>query len=386
MLGNFGLQDAPRTAILGFMLEHIYSILHLHRPLRVWLLAALVPLAAGFAGVRSLERGEPHRSIDIILPTCNDAFFAGNDSAFYMGTASGGCAHVEGGEYGFVRNPRGTKEGMIYTRYHAGMDIRPLGRDAAGRPLDSVRAISEGRVVHVSPRAGYSNYGKYVVVEHIWGGSPYYSLYAHLDDIWVDSGQVVRQGDPLGRLGYTGVGINRQRAHLHFEINMLLSENFVAWHTEHYPRDPDHHGIYNGQNLVAVDVVRLYRELRENPSLTMPQFLAEEQPFFTVQVPIDRQIDLLRRYPWLLSAQPEPKHVSWSIYFTSYGLPLRIEPSEEAVDEPRPFVIQQSHIPYRWQTKGMLAGFGDNYSLARAGEEYIELLTIGAGDSSLAGR
>ena len=35
----------------------------------------------------------------------------------------------EGGRYGFVRNPVETSAGIIYTRLHEGMDIKPLQRD-----------------------------------------------------------------------------------------------------------------------------------------------------------------------------------------------------------------------------------------------------------------
>ena len=99
-----------------------------------------------------------------------------------------------------------------------------MHRDALGNPSDEVRAAAGGNVVHVSREAGASNYGRYVVVEHLWDGCPYYTLYAHLSSISVEPGQPVRQGEVLGIMGFTGAGIDRERAHTHFEVCMMLNQ------------------------------------------------------------------------------------------------------------------------------------------------------------------
>jgi murein DD-endopeptidase MepM/ murein hydrolase activator NlpD len=314
-------------------------------------------------------------AIDLILPTHNDAIYRGDDSAFYMYTTRARDHAWEAGKFGFVRNPRSTKEGLIHLRHHAGIDIRPLYRDAQGRPLDSVMAVADGVVVYTNDTAGQSNYGKYVVVEHVWDGSPYYSLYAHLNEIWVDSGAHVAQGALLGRLGYTGDGINRERAHLHFEINLLLNERFDEWYPGAYGNDANHHGCYNGLNLMAIDVGRLFLALRGNPRLTIPEFLAQEHPFYTVTVPRGSVIDMLDRYPWMLTRQPTDDDRSWTISFAQHGLPLSVEPTPQTVDRPRPFVIETSKLPYRWLTKSIIAGYGENYSLSSAGSRLIDLMT-----------
>jgi murein DD-endopeptidase MepM/ murein hydrolase activator NlpD len=275
-------------------------------------------------------------AINIILPTGNTAILNGDDSSFYQHTTTARDDPWAGGSYGYVRNPRQTKSGMIFTRFHEGIDIKPLYRDEKGRPLDSVMAIDKGRVVHVNALAGRSNYGKYIVVEHIWDGSPYYSLYAHLNEVWVDSGQVVQQGDLIGRLGYTGVGINKARAHLHFEIGLLLNENFQQWYESFYSKESNYNGIFNGQNIAGLNVARLYLALAACPDVSIAEFLAEEDAFFKLRIPVAERIDLLSRYPWLLQAPADVMqlHASWDLYFTRSGLPLRIIPSSEEVFEP----------------------------------------------------
>jgi hypothetical protein len=112
-----------------------------------------------------------HQTLDLALPTDNDALFSGDGPAFYQyidrnykGVKS---TPWEGGQYGFVRDPIETSAGMFYTRFHEGIDIRPLRRDPHGEPLDEVRAVGDGKVVHTNLVPGYSNYGKYIVITAI---------------------------------------------------------------------------------------------------------------------------------------------------------------------------------------------------------------------------
>lgn len=73
-----------------------------------------------------------------------------------------------------------------------------------------VTASDRGVVI----RAGWNNqgYGNFVIIDH---NIDYVTLYAHLSEIFVQEGQVVGQGEPLGRVGSTG---NSTGPHLHFEI------------------------------------------------------------------------------------------------------------------------------------------------------------------------
>ena len=142
----------------------------------------------------------------------------------------------EGGQFGFVRGPVRNGDRILCIQFHEGIDIRPVHRDAQGNPTDEVRAAAAGTVVHVSREAGASNYGRYVVVEHHWDGCPFYTIYAHLASISVESGQSLRQGEPLGIMGFTGAGIDRERAHIHFEVCMMLSRNFEGWHDANFPK------------------------------------------------------------------------------------------------------------------------------------------------------
>src|SRR5947199_8025990 len=156
-----------------------------------WLVVSTVSLVAQTRDV-----------LELVLPTDNDALFSGGGSAFYQyiernykGVKS---TPWEGGQYGFVRDPVETSAGVVCTRFHEGIDIRPLRRDARGEPLDEVRAIADGKVVHTNLVPGYSNYGKYIVIEHRWDGSNYFSLYGHLNSIAVQPGESVQRGQRIG--------------------------------------------------------------------------------------------------------------------------------------------------------------------------------------------
>ena len=262
--------------------------------------------------IRTTAMGQ-NQTVDLVLPTDNDALFSDGGAAFYQhiernfkGVRS---TPWEGGQYGFVRDPTDTAGGVVYTRFHEGIDIRPLHRDAHGEPLDEVRAIADGKVVHVNSVPGYSNYGKYIVIEHRWGGSSYYSLYGHLSSLAVQPGNTVRRGQRIAVMGYTGTGLNRERAHLHLELNLMLSREFESWYNAFFRNDPNHNGIYNGMNLAGLDIARLYLALHKNPSLTIPEFLGREETFYKVTVPKSRHFELARLYPWMLTTRESKRKI-----------------------------------------------------------------------------
>ena len=322
---------------------------------------------------------ETERSVlDLVLPTDNDALFSGGGPAFYQyiernykGVKS---TPWEGGQYGFVRDPVETSAGTVYTRFHEGIDIRPLRRDARDEPLDEVRAIADGKVVHTNVVPGYSNYGNYIVIEHRWAGSNYYSLYGHLSSIAVQLGESVRRGQRIAVMGYTGVGLNQARDHLHLELNLMLSHRFEAWHDTFFKNDPNHNGIYNGINLAGLDIARLYLALHKNPSLTIPEFLSDEETFYKVTLPKSSHFELPRLYPWMLAGGSRSEKSSWEVSFARSGLPLKIEPSAKHVTQPELSYIKTSPIDYSYLTRDEISGRGQGAHLTEYGRRLMQLL------------
>jgi len=316
--------------------------------------------------------------LNLVLPTDNDAIYRGDGPEFYQyierdykGVKS---TPWEGGQYGFVRDPAETPAGIVYTRLHEGIDIRPRQRDASGEPLDLVRAIAAGVVVHTSLVAGFSNYGRYVVVEHKWDGCNYYSLYGHLSSIQVHVGQHVQPRDQLGVMGHTGEGLNQVRAHLHLELNLMLSRQFEPWYDSLFKTEPNHHGPYNGMNLVGIDIARLYLELRKRPSLTIPEFLSEEETLYRVLLPNSRHFDLLKFYPWMLTKKYAEKPAAWEVSFNRAGVPLKIEPSGKQAGSPELSYLKQTGIESSYLTRDQVAGRGESAHLTEKGKRNLGLL------------
>jgi murein DD-endopeptidase MepM/ murein hydrolase activator NlpD len=93
--------------------------------------------------------------------------------------------------------------GYDYSSVHHGIDI-------AGEIGNPIYASDSGVVVY----EGWNNsgYGNLVILDH---GSGWQTVYGHLNEIYVDCGQSVYQGDIIAGLGTTG---NSTGPHLHFEI------------------------------------------------------------------------------------------------------------------------------------------------------------------------
>ncbi len=334
-------------------------------------------LMAGWLGCALAVSGE-NTAIDLSLPTQNDALFRGGGPDFYQyierefqGEKS---QPWEGGRYGFVRNPVPTASGLIYTRFHEGIDIRPLLRDLHGEPLDDVRAIAEGTIVHTNALRGYSNYGRYIVIEHVWDGSPYYSLYGHLSEIATMVGAHVRRGERIARMGYSGEGLNRARAHVHLELNLMLSHNFEGWHEYYFAHEPNHNGIYNGLNLVGIDIARFFLEHEKRPDLSVPRFLAQEETFYKVTIPESSHFDLRKLYPWMVrNVAVAPK--SWEISFARSGVPLAIEAHTATINGATLSYVKESEVDCAYYTRGLVTGRGAQAHLSESGMRLMRLLT-----------
>lgn len=102
-----------------------------------------------------------------------------------------------------------SKFGPRWGRFHYGIDIGKNGR-VGNVP---VIASADGTVI----RAYYSSsYGNVVFIRHTINGKIFTTVYAHLENLAVSSGQQVKKGQFLGNMGNTGRSFG---PHLHFEIH-----------------------------------------------------------------------------------------------------------------------------------------------------------------------
>jgi murein DD-endopeptidase MepM/ murein hydrolase activator NlpD len=182
------------------------------------------------------------------FPTANHALYdAGSDLKFIAPTTPD--RSWTSGSFGCVRN-----DGW---RMHEGLDIRSLQHDKRGEPTDPVMATADGVVWYINNKPGLSNYGRYLVIAHKIDGLEIYSLYAHLGTIQpgVIPGKKVKAGETIAIMGRTSSAetILKERAHVHFELNLFVNDRFAAWFKKNSPGERNDHGSANGQNLDGLD-------------------------------------------------------------------------------------------------------------------------------------
>lgn len=323
--------------------------------------------------IAPLTADEP---LKLVLPTDNRALLEGDPSDFYMYVGRNFEGKVSSpwtaGQYGFVRTLKRTeKDGVIATKFHEGLDIKPVKRDRNQNPLDEVKAIANGEIVHTNNNAGGSSYGKYVVIRHDWDCGPFYSLYAHLSRVDTEVGKMINAGEPFAIMGYTGAGINRTRAHLHLELCMLSTENFVDWIGAKTP-----HGIYDGRNLIGIDLASLFLATGSRDDVTIPTFLKGASPYFKVAIPrTSDNLEITKRYPFLKKGDPGVASPSWEIAFTDSGIPLSVTPSFREVSKATITFVRTTRSRHEYYTRGRLIGSGRKASLSSSGKKFIALFT-----------
>ncbi|MFM7815544.1 MAG: M23 family metallopeptidase, partial [Verrucomicrobiota bacterium] len=184
-----------------------------------------------------------------------------------------------------------------------------MSRDRRGEPTDPVLASADGTVAYVSTRAGLSNYGIYLVIRHQIEGLEVYTLYAHLSAVrkGLRVGDSVRAGEgvaTMGRTTNTRGGISKDRAHLHFEIDLVANGCYAAWHATNLKGMRNDHGNFNGRNLLGIDPAAIFREqARLGAGFRLVQFL-QSRPILARVAIRGGQPPWVRRYPQLLVCNP----------------------------------------------------------------------------------
>ncbi|MGG1574638.1 murein hydrolase activator EnvC family protein [Fictibacillus sp. NRS-1165] len=103
---------------------------------------------------------------------------------------------------GYVTSQLGSR----WNKFHAGIDIAKAG-------YVPIHASASGTVARSYTS---STYGNVVFLSHYIDGQLYTTVYAHMRDRAVSTGQTVSQGQTLGHMGNTGHSYGQ---HLHFELH-----------------------------------------------------------------------------------------------------------------------------------------------------------------------
>ena len=216
------------------------------------------------------------------------------------------------------------------TQFHEGLDIRPVGRDRNGEATDPVSAAMDGVVRHISTKPGNSSYGRYVVLEHPGLSPGVYTLYAHLAsiDAGIRPGTTVRRGQRLGIMGRSagGYAIPKDRAHLHFEIGVRLTDDFASWYAWKKFGSPNVHGPWNGMNLMGINPKEFLDQWRRQRVDNFDQFFAGLDSAVRLRVITTRVPDFIRRYPALLTRPIDGLVGGWEVQCDVTGLPFAWTP------------------------------------------------------------
>jgi peptidoglycan LD-endopeptidase LytH len=318
----------------------------------------------------------PAQAQPIQLPTANQALFEpGAEERFFVGTAgkswTSGC-------FGCVRS-----DGW---QMHEGLDIRCLQRDRRGEPTDPVMAAADGTVVYINLKPSLSNYGKYVVVRHRVEGMELYSLYAHLGSVpeGLKAGQVVKAGDVvavMGRSSNTREGIPKERAHVHFELNLFVNDRFPDWLRKTFPKERNDHGAWNGRNMLGLDPrLMLLEQHRMGTNFSLRAFIGNQNELCRVRV---RQVDFpwLKRYPALVRANPVAEKegiAGYELALNYNGLPFEVIPraASEFPARAKYELVTVNEMEYRLHPcRRIVAQKSGRWTLAPRGIELLDLLT-----------
>ncbi|MCC7373778.1 MAG: M23 family metallopeptidase [Verrucomicrobiales bacterium] len=261
---------------------------------------------------------------DFQFPTANHALLEPSGGERFFAPTAGKTWTA--GQFGCVRS-----DGW---QMHEGLDILATQKDRRGEPTDEVRAAADGEVAYISRKPGLSNYGIYIVLRHRIDGLEVYTIYAHLRVARgeLSPGSSVRAGDVIGIMGRTTntkSSIGKDRAHLHFEITLLVNPSFSAWLKQREPNARDDHGMWNGRNLLGINPADVFREQRDRGSkFSLLDHVRQQREMFRVLV-ADTSFPWLKRYPQLIRRNPAAEREGIAAYEVSFnfnGLPFRLVP------------------------------------------------------------
>lgn len=312
------------------------------------------------------------------LPTKNNYLLQGQNERFFMyvNRLKDGVdlKPWTGGTYGLVRTVVDTPQGPVCVKFHEGIDISPVQRDSNGVPQDVVHPVAPGTVVHICNASTHSNYGKYVVVRHDTKDGPLFSLYAHLSSITCSLNDRVGTGNSLGILGYTGVGTNKTRAHLHLELCLMINKDYTYWYDAHI-KTPNHHGNYNGLNLIGFDPTPLLRSGQKGERTTLSKHFATLKPEFKTRIPGAKMPSIGKMYPFLVKTNNVPlnKARSWIISFTDTGVPIALEADHKVCSEPELVWLRPDAVLAQYRTCSRVKSLGGGkYILSPAGKRHAQ--------------
>lgn len=311
------------------------------------------------------------------LPTANRAIFDadGGGDRFFVPTVG---KTWKSGCFGCVRT-----EGW---QLHEGLDIRSIQRDKKNEPTDPVTATTAGNVVYVNRKPSLSNYGNYIILRHVVDGLEVYSTYSHLREVRADlkPGVAVKSGETIGVMGRTAntrEGISKERAHVHFELNLFVNEKFPTWYKKNFPKQRNDHAQWNGQNLLGIDPRAVFLEQQEQGAKFNFVRVIQNQPELCRILVRETNFPWLTRYAPLIKQNPVAAKegiAGYELVLNFTGIPMELIP-RAASEIKGKAKVQLLSVNEAEQQKNpcrkLVTKRSGKWALATAGENLMELLT-----------
>ncbi|MBI5799887.1 MAG: M23 family metallopeptidase [Verrucomicrobia bacterium] len=258
------------------------------------------------------------------LPTPNRALFAPGGEEKYFAPTPGKTWLA--GTFGCVRS-----DGH---QLHEGVDILWTQQDKRSEPTDPVTAAAAGTIAYINRKPSLSNYGNYLILRHRIEGLDVCTLYAHLASIRDDlqKGDTLKAGEKLGIMGRTTntkTRIAAERAHLHFEIILVASQRYAAWHETTLKGLRNDHGNWKGRNLLGLDPrAVLLRQRAEGDKFSLVRIIHAQTELCRVLVK-QPDLEFARQHRPLVRANPATDKegiAAYELVLNFNGIPCQLIP------------------------------------------------------------
>jgi hypothetical protein len=196
-------------------------------------------------------------------------------------------------------------------------------------------------------------------------------------------GQNLRAGEAFARMGRTTntrEPIAKERAHLHFELNLLINDRFPEWFQDSMPGQTNYHGSWNGQNFLGLDPqILLLSSHRFATNFNLTRYLTEQPELLRVDVR-STNFPWLHRYPMLIQPSPTPADgppAGYELHLDYNGVPVRLVPKTASqLGSPERFaLVSVNEEEYRLNPcRRLVVKTGDRFKLGPAGIRLLGLL------------
>jgi hypothetical protein len=184
----------------------------------------------------------------------------------------------------------------------------------------------------------------------------------------------------MGRTANTVEPISKERAHLHFEINLKVNDRFAAWLAASAPGEKNDHGAWNGRNLLGLDPAAIYLGQHEQGrEFSLLRFVRTQTELCRLIVR-ESEFPWVRRYRPLILRNPVADRegiAGYEMALNFNGIPFQLIPkaaSELSSPERLQLVSVNEAEQQARPCRKLVVKDGERWRLTPAGRQLVELL------------